>query len=49
VKGAQFAIFQNSRAVAVGRNGEFDGLRSQVSQYVLEGWMHSVLASPEIY
>ena len=49
VKSKQLVVFQNCDAVAVGSDGEFDGLRSQVTQYRFELWMHAVLASAEIH
>src|SRR5208282_4071095 len=49
MKDAQFVVLQNCDAVAVGSDGQFDGLRSQVTQYRFELWMHAVLAGAEIH
>src|SRR5712692_9100563 len=47
VEGAQFVVFQSSHAVAVGSDGELDGLCAQVGQHRLKVWMHAVLAGAQ--
>src|SRR6202023_908867 len=49
VKGAQFVVFQNSNTMAVGSDGELDGLCAQIGQYRFKLWMHSVLTGTQIH
>src|SRR5215469_4933846 len=49
MEGMQVMVVQNGNTMTVGRDGELHRSSSQVSQYCLVVWMHSILARSQIY